>query len=50
TYSDWFDSHMSEHLASSGRVGVADAIVRQLDKLHQIEQPAPRKETIDAVA
>ena len=49
TYSDWFDTHMSEHLASSGRIGVADAILRQLDQLHQIEDPAEQpKERIDA--
>lgn len=36
TYATWFDTYMSEHMAKSGRVGVADALMRQFEDLGQI--------------
>ena len=37
TYASWFDTHMSDHLAKSGRVGVADSLMRHFEELGQIE-------------
>lgn len=48
TYADWFDKYMSEHMSKSGRVGVADAIVSQLDRLHQLDDSEQPKESLDA--
>jgi flagellar protein FlgJ len=42
TYTQWFDSYMSEHLARSGGVGVADAILREIERLRQVP-PAERE-------
>ena len=36
TYASWFDTYMSEHLADTGRVGVADSLMRHFEDLGQI--------------
>ena len=40
TYAQWFDDHMSAHLSGTGDIGIADTIVRELERLGQIK-PAP---------
>lgn len=37
TYATWFDTYMSEHIAGTGSVGVADSLMRQLDDLGQVD-------------
>ena len=36
TYAQWFDTYMSEHLAATGEIGVADAILDQLARTGQL--------------
>ncbi len=48
TYSEWFDTFMSEHISGSGRVGVADALIKHLDDLGQIEPAAEETKEIAA--
>jgi Rod binding domain-containing protein len=36
TYAQWFDTYMSEHLAATGEIGVADAILAQLERTGQL--------------
>lgn len=42
TYTDMFDGNLAEHLTRSGGVGIADVILRDLVRLHQLP-PEPRK-------
>ena len=41
TYADWFDQHLSEHLSQQGRVGIAEVILRDLERHGQIEPTRP---------
>ena len=43
TYASWFDTHMSEHMSSTGQVGMASAMMRYLEQANQI--PAEEKKT-----
>ncbi|MGE3173674.1 MAG: rod-binding protein [Planctomycetota bacterium] len=42
TYADWFDQHVTDELTDSGRIGVADVLMREFERWKQI--PAERRE------
>jgi Rod binding domain-containing protein len=56
TYSGWFDEHMAHHVSKKGRIGIADTLMRDLERYHQIPTleeataEAKQKEKLDAVA
>lgn len=41
TYNDWFDAHLSQHLMSSGGIGVRETLLRDWERLGQVA-PNPR--------
>lgn len=43
TYADWFDQNLARELSTKGRIGIADTLMRDFERLKQIE-PAPRQE------
>jgi Rod binding domain-containing protein len=45
TYGGWFDSFMSEHLANSGRVGVAEGLMREFEATGQVERDESLEKT-----
>ena len=44
TYSDWFDENVAKQVSSSGRVGIAEAVLADIERHHQIT-PQPAKPT-----
>ena len=36
TYADWFDEHVASELGRSGRIGVADVLMREFERWKQI--------------
>lgn len=51
TYNQWFDTFMSEHIASSGRIGVADSLMTHFEELGQVEPASDAtKPTLELVA
>jgi Rod binding domain-containing protein len=36
TYADWFDEHLAKELGRSGKVGVADVLMREFERWKQI--------------
>ena len=47
TYTDWFDKHMSQSLADTGGIGVADVLMREFERHKQIP-PLPPKTSLPA--
>lgn len=43
TYADWFDQNLARELSTKGRIGIADTLMRDFERLKQID-PAPRPE------
>lgn len=42
TYADWFDDNIATQVSKGGRVGIADHLMHDLERWHQIpKQPAP---------
>jgi Rod binding domain-containing protein len=42
TYADWFDDNIATQVSKGGRVGIADHLMRDLERWQQIpKQPAP---------
>ena len=41
TYTQWFDNHLAEYLSNNGHLGIADTLMKEFDRWHQIppEQP-----------
>ena len=56
TYTDWFDEHMAHHVSDTGRIGIAETLMRDMERYNglptqQEAQAADKpKETLDAVA
>jgi Rod binding domain-containing protein len=53
TYTDWFDQHLANHMTASCRIGIADAIMREFERNHEIPGPppaAPRPHLLAAIA
>ncbi|GAB4139417.1 MAG: hypothetical protein Fur0037_05640 [Planctomycetota bacterium] len=48
TYADWFDQHLSEHIGRSGQVGIADVLMREFERTHQIPKAPPGEEDWEA--
>jgi peptidoglycan hydrolase FlgJ len=46
TYEEWFDEHMSAHLAKSTTIGIADTLIRDFRRLGEL----PKAEGVDHVA
>jgi Rod binding domain-containing protein len=41
TYTDWFDQHLAGHLSASSRIGIADAIMREFERNHEVPEAPP---------
>jgi Rod binding domain-containing protein len=44
TYSQWFDNHLAEHLSRHGKMGIAETLMKEFERWHQIP-PATSVET-----
>ena len=52
TYTDWFDQHLASHMSASCRIGIADAIMREFERNHQIPElppAAPKPQLLAAI-
>ncbi len=36
TYTQWFDNHLSEHLSRHGNMGIAETLMKEFERWHQI--------------
>ena len=51
TYTQWFDNHLSEHLARSGDLGIAETLMAEFERWHQIPVATSRTgEEVDVPA
>ncbi len=44
TYSDWFDENVAKQVSASGRVGIAEAVLADIERHNQLT-PQPAKPT-----
>jgi Rod binding domain-containing protein len=43
TYTQWFDNSMAEYLSNNGHLGIADTLMREFERWHQIP-PEPTED------
>ena len=43
TYTQWFDNSMAEYLSNNGHLGIADTLMREFERSHQIP-PEPTED------
>ena len=46
TYADWFDQNVAKQVSSSGRVGIAEAVIADIERHHQLTPKEPKPKTV----
>ncbi len=46
TYADWFDGNVATEVAGSGRVGIAEAVIADLERHKEIPVAEPRPKAV----
>ncbi|MCA8952363.1 MAG: rod-binding protein [Planctomycetes bacterium] len=48
TYADWFDERVADHLGASGQIGIKEVIIRDLERLGQLESRTTAQQVLAA--
>ncbi len=49
TYADWFDEHVAKDISEHGRIGVAEALVEEFERMKRAKKPGDKSlDEVDA--